>query len=370
MKRTSKAGIFLTVRVVSKNEIILKDQIYGEHRITEPVLTELLQCPAVTRLRGVSQHGITGYIRCSARITRYEHSVGAFLLVRKVGGSLEEQIAALLHDVSHTAFSHSVDGTLSKPGESFHETMKHGYLWNTPLPDMMNRYQITHNVFEEELYPLVERPAPHLCADRLDYALRDTIVTRNLRLTEAQQIYQNLTAVPDPTSSDRTLAIPDPQLALKLARGYIATDEVLWCNAVYLDLYRAFGQAIAKTLRNQVAWKQSLWTLPEKDLWLRVSFPPYYEAELRTKVRSDLKDQAEKLNKADPERLRLPKDAKVRTIDPEVLVGGKVQQLNEILPEWGVQMSEYLARREAEREPDHSGTASESASKLGYGQRL
>jgi len=48
--------------------------------------------------------------------TRFDHSVGVMLLIRKLGAGsspasalLKEQVAALLHDVSHTAFSHVID---------------------------------------------------------------------------------------------------------------------------------------------------------------------------------------------------------------------------------------------------------------------
>jgi HD superfamily phosphohydrolase len=52
------------------------------------------------------------------------------LLVRRLGASLEEQIAALLHDVSHTAFSHvidSVDHNLLKNG-CFARFSRRGFL--------------------------------------------------------------------------------------------------------------------------------------------------------------------------------------------------------------------------------------------------
>jgi HD superfamily phosphohydrolase len=79
----------------------------------------------VQRLHGVLQHGITGLIGLTQPITRYEHSVGAMLLVRQLGGSLREQIAALLHDVSHTAFSHVIDYVLNDhDGQSYHDEMK------------------------------------------------------------------------------------------------------------------------------------------------------------------------------------------------------------------------------------------------------
>ncbi|MDR3150417.1 MAG: HD domain-containing protein [Candidatus Peribacteria bacterium] len=41
--------------------------------------------------------------------SRFLHSVGVFLLLRKFGASLEEQIAGLIHDTSHSVFSHTID---------------------------------------------------------------------------------------------------------------------------------------------------------------------------------------------------------------------------------------------------------------------
>lgn len=54
-------------------------------------------------------------------LPRYDHSVGVMLLIRMLGGTLEEQIAGLLHDVSHTAFSHVADYVFENRDEDYHE---------------------------------------------------------------------------------------------------------------------------------------------------------------------------------------------------------------------------------------------------------
>ncbi|PLB49648.1 phosphoribosyl-aminoimidazole-succinocarboxamide synthase [Aspergillus steynii IBT 23096] len=344
----SRGGIFLTISSTSEpNSLILHDTIYGTHTITEPILIDLLQCPSLTRLKGVNQHGITSLLHLSPPVTRYEHSVGAFLLVRKVGGSLDEQIAALLHDVSHTVFSHVVDYALSNPGESFHETEKEEYLAGTEIPDLLTKYGISQDVLKEELYPLVERDAPRLCADRLDYALRDTVAVHNLPCADAKRIYEAVAAAPDAMDADRVLVLPDAQLALKLARAYQITDESLWCNPALVDMYREVGQVIGDMVRRQRISLAALWKWSDEVLWMFLSVNAEVE---RSTVIKDVEAHAKRVKENKPEGLRLPKGAKVRTIDPDVLVEGKIQPLSEVVPEWGVERQEYIARREAERE--------------------
>jgi HD superfamily phosphohydrolase len=85
------------------------DRIYGVVQIDEPVLLDLMQSAAMRRLQGVLQHGISGLLGVTRPTSRFEHSIGVMILVSRLGASLDEQIAALLHDVSHTAFSHVVD---------------------------------------------------------------------------------------------------------------------------------------------------------------------------------------------------------------------------------------------------------------------
>lgn len=93
--------------------VVIDDCVYGSCKITEPVLIELLQSPVILRLKGINQLGIPPeYDPTNVFFSRYDHSVGVLVLLKKLGASLEEQVAGLLHDSSHTALSHQIDWVL------------------------------------------------------------------------------------------------------------------------------------------------------------------------------------------------------------------------------------------------------------------
>jgi hypothetical protein len=82
------------------NHMIINDKIYGKVKIEEPVLLKLLKSPSVLRLKNISQFGVPDLYYHFKNYSRYEHSVGVMILLRKLGATLEEQVAGLLHDVS------------------------------------------------------------------------------------------------------------------------------------------------------------------------------------------------------------------------------------------------------------------------------
>ncbi|MFP9052094.1 HD domain-containing protein, partial [Enterococcus faecalis] len=97
----------------------ISDIIYGQHHI-DGVLEELIKSAPVQRLKGIYQGGASFLVNRKWNVTRYEHSIGVMLLIKKLGGTIEEQIAGLLHDVSHTAFSHVVDVVFENQAEDYH----------------------------------------------------------------------------------------------------------------------------------------------------------------------------------------------------------------------------------------------------------
>jgi len=123
--------------------------IYGNCMVNEPVLCELINSNAFNRLKGVNQYGIVRYIHQSKLpYTRYTHSLGVFFLLRRYGATIEEQIAGLLHDVSHGVFSHVTDLVMEKSHvidqtKDAYQDKKH--LWilsQTDVPDILAKYGI------------------------------------------------------------------------------------------------------------------------------------------------------------------------------------------------------------------------------------
>ncbi|KAI1084340.1 hypothetical protein F5B20DRAFT_524536 [Whalleya microplaca] len=346
MQMTSpfKAGHFQSLDFSATDSVVIDDQLYGKHTISEPVLVELLQSPVVTRLAGVHQHGVSGFLGITPKVTRLEHSVGAFLLVRHVGAGLDEQVAALLHDISHTAMSHVVDFALTEPGEtSFHEMHKARYVKTTNIPEILTRHGFGDlKPLEEDLYPLVEMPSPHLCADRLDYGLRDAVSFGNLSLNDAQRIVASLKAVPSATSYPRLLVLQDQQLALILARSYMVCDRDVWGNPAHGDLYTRTARLMKSVLRSGNVREEELWSLSDEQFW----------AKMRGVV-DDLgrkaMDRLESEGLPDEKDLPLPLGAKVRTLDPDVCSApsDKPIPLSVLLPEYGTERQEYTSIRRA-----------------------
>ncbi|NIR30385.1 MAG: HD domain-containing protein, partial [Gammaproteobacteria bacterium] len=151
------------------------DAIYGPVEITEPVLLELMESDAMRRLRGISQHGVTALLGITPSFSRFDHSVGAMLLVRDLGAPVEEQAAALLHDISHTAFSHVIDFVFDDhSGQSYHEKKKEELVAASDVPEILGRHGMDwRGLMDEARFPLLEQSSPDLCADRLDYFFRD-----------------------------------------------------------------------------------------------------------------------------------------------------------------------------------------------------
>ncbi len=155
--------------------MIIKDIVYGTEEITETVLIDLINSAPLQRLKGVSQFGMPDEYYHKKGYSRFEHSLGVLILLRRLKANIEEQIAGLLHDVSHTAFSHLIDwvhGDRTK--EDHQDKTLFEVIEKTEIKDVLTKYGFDYRkIADVKSYSLLEQEAPHLCADRVDYALRE-----------------------------------------------------------------------------------------------------------------------------------------------------------------------------------------------------
>ncbi|MFW6144099.1 MAG: HD domain-containing protein, partial [Candidatus Natronoplasma sp.] len=94
----------------------IQDTIHGSVKFSGPFL-KLIDSPEMQRLRGVKQLGLTNLVFPGANHTRLEHSIGAYHVAEKMANQLElskeekDQVkaAALLHDLGHAPFSHTLE---------------------------------------------------------------------------------------------------------------------------------------------------------------------------------------------------------------------------------------------------------------------
>ena len=297
----------------------IKDNIYGNFNITEPVIGELLKCKDLTRLKYISQSGLKEFNNPSGtRYSRWEHIVGVMLLLRKLNANLEEQIAGLLHDSSHTAFSHVIDFVFNTHKyDNYAGDNLRNFLENSKIGKILEKYGINvRTIGDYELHKrfnLLERPIPELCADRIDNGLRymfykgmdtkicvDNLIVRNNRI-----IFKSKRA------------------AKKLAEGYLNGTKSDWGNAETGLRAHFLSNAIRLGLEKQIIEIKQFYVESEKSI-------------IKHLKASKDKQILENLRKVDGE-LKFVFDGKgnihvrekVRYVDPIFIEDGKLSKLTQ-----------------------------------------
>ena len=97
----------------------IRDPIHGDIKL-EGLFLELIETPEIQRLYNIKQLGFAHLVFPGAHHTRLEHSLGSYHMAYKAAESLnlsEEEknliaCAAILHDIGHGPFSHTLESIL------------------------------------------------------------------------------------------------------------------------------------------------------------------------------------------------------------------------------------------------------------------
>ncbi len=175
------------------------DSVYGMIQIDDPAVRALIASPSLQRLKEIDQAGfLTPFRPEEDKITRFEHSVGVYVLLKLYGASLEEQVSGLIHDVSHTAFSHCADYLTTQEAQqnqTQQDDVFEEYVKNSEIPSILHQYGMDVSyILDDTNFPLKEASLPDLCADRIDYSLRTAIAVHVCTKEDISCILKSLIA--------------------------------------------------------------------------------------------------------------------------------------------------------------------------------
>ncbi|HRW58351.1 MAG TPA: HD domain-containing protein [Chlamydiales bacterium] len=184
--------LFLPLFIFCKNF----STIFGTIEITDPLFLELIESKAMQRLKHIDQTGPTKYIKNMPDYSRFDHSLGVFHLLTLFGAEKEELIAGLLHDTSHTVFSHLGDRIFSHKDQkdSFQDSIHLWHLKQMGVDKILQKYGYDLSVADPHIedYDCLEKPLPHLCADRIEYNFHSAIIFRLMTEEDIQKIISSL----------------------------------------------------------------------------------------------------------------------------------------------------------------------------------
>lgn len=315
---------------------MINDPIYGQINITDPVLIELIQTPAMQRLKGVDQN-VTGRLVDLpwGKYSRFDHSIGVMWLIKLLGGSLEEQVAGLLHDISHTAFSHAMDFVFgSRETQDFHEKHIQRIVKQSHIPEILKNFGYNlERILDHHNFTILEQDIPALCADRVDYALKTFQQTQHHPVAEVKTFLNYLALW------DGKIIFIDQSQAHKFASWFLLADRNAWggyylCNAAY----QLFSQIVKRAYERGIITLDDFFTTDE-------GFLAKLDKESREEIEKISHLNIQEVGPNDDYDLHL--NAKIRYVDPLVKISPKryLRKLSEIDPEFRKELESALIKR-------------------------
>ncbi|WP_027339600.1 HD domain-containing protein [Halonatronum saccharophilum] len=173
-------------------EKVFKDPVHGFVYVYEPLILELIDSKEMQRLRRVKQLGLSYLTYHGGEHSRFAHSLGTYEVTRRILEGLDkkgqlflskkEQLlaltSALLHDLGHSPFSHSLEGVFSLRHEAWTNKI---ILGDTQVNKVLSKVgsnfpkevtEVIKGIHSNKL--IIDLISSQIDADRTDYLLRDS----------------------------------------------------------------------------------------------------------------------------------------------------------------------------------------------------
>lgn len=316
-----------------------QDRIYGTIEINEPVILDLIESPSIQRMKGVDQHGYFEPYFPGTAYSRFEHSLGVFILLKKFGAPLLEQIAGLIHDVSHTVFSHVADYIYSNGSgekQNFQDEVFEEFIEKSEIPEILKNYKINYkDILDDSKFPLKEKELPDLCADRIDYFLRELKVTDKANQEEINEFLDNLTII------DNLWVFKDGGLAKKYAYLFLEINNWFWSGLETAVMFKTTGDLVKYAIEKKILTKDDLFTT-DAEVWAKIR--PAADEDDNLKLLLDRANNKFNYKSHNENGYDLHALCKSRVVDPLFLEDKNLKRVSEI-------DSEFLKLKEKYSKP-------------------
>jgi len=217
---------------------------YGSFEVSEEIINNLINSKAIQRLKKINQLGLPAKWHYGYEFSRYEHSLGVLYLSYFFNLDLNTKIAAILHDVAHTAFSHVIDYLLKNHNEDYHDKNIKSYLIkDKEIISLLVENNISVNQFYEidKNFKFIKREDRLLTLDRLDYTLREYYYMTN-NTKEINEILNDLTII------DNKFVFKSKSHAKRFIQIYNHISETHWSAAKNRTRYVIFSRTLKRAL--------------------------------------------------------------------------------------------------------------------------
>ena len=207
--------------------------------------------------------------------SRFEHSLGAALIVWNFTGSVKQSVAALFHDIGTPCFAHSIDFMLGdyKNQEATEAGTRSAIEQSSQIVSILEHLGLeVDQVCNCHIYPVADSPAPCLCADRLEYSLRNMVNYKVCGQKEAQLLYEDVVLTYNEYGFE--------EFAFRTFKsGQTFAFNALRCSHVYAcaeDRYtmQILSELVAKAIEKNVVSEQDLYNLGEDVVTKRLAKDP------------------------------------------------------------------------------------------------
>lgn len=302
------------------------DRVYGKIEIDEPVILELINSKTMQRLKDIDQAGYFEPFCPGTAQSRFEHAIGVYLLLKIYGTPIEEQIAGLIHDVSHSAFSHCIDYVLDTGSEKEHnhqDNVFKEFVRKSEIPKILKKYNLDLNyILDDQNFPLKEKDLPDLCADRIDYSLRMATIVK--KIENGKYFIENLLA------ENKQWIFKEFESAEKYAKLFLELNTNYYSGLPAAVMFRTVGDYLRYALSKSYISKTDLYTT---DKIVLEKIKPHIKTDSQLCLLFDrMNNKIEFRN--DPNDYTGKVFCKSRVVNPLCKNNGKIVRVSEVNPDW------------------------------------